>query len=86
MNKCCLYSVHSWKNMNIDAKPYIKGIFWHIDLLQYLTVFSLHIFSISKALPWNREMETTRKGPHFMKVNPFGFCSELIAMCVSVYM
>lgn len=85
MNKCGLYSVHSWKNMNMDVKPYIKGIFWDIDLLQYLSVLSLHIFSVTKTLLWNREMEATQKRPLFMKASSFGSCSEFRAMCVSVY-
>lgn len=59
MNKYGLYCVPSWKNMSMDIKPYIMEMFWNIDLLQYLTVLSLHVFSISKALPWNREVETT---------------------------
>lgn len=84
MNKYGLYSVHSWKNMNIDVKTYIMGMFWDIDLLHYLTVLSLNIFSISKALPWNK-VETTQKRLLLMKASSFGFCSELIAVCMSIY-
>lgn len=85
MNKYGLYSVHGWRNMIVDVKICIMGMFWGIDLLQYLTVFSLLIFSISKALPHNREVETTQKRPLFMKASSFGFCSELIALCVCMY-
>lgn len=69
MNKCGLYSVHSWD----------------FDLFQYLTILSLAVFSISKALSWNREVVTTQKRSLFMKASSFCFYSELVAMCVSVY-
>lgn len=85
MNKYGLYSVHGWRNVIVDVKICITGMFWGIDLLQYLTVLSLLIFSISKALPHNREVETTQKRPLFMKASSFGFCSELIALCVCMY-
>lgn len=85
MNKCGLYCGHSWKNVNMAAKPYIKRIFGDIYLFQYLTILSLPIFSISKALSWNREVETTQKGPLFMRASSFCFCSELVAMRVSIY-
>lgn len=69
--------------MNMDIKTYIMGMFWDIDLFQYLTVLSLHIFSISKAFPWNK-VETTQKRLLLMKASSFGFCSDLIAVCMSV--
>ena len=82
--------VHNWKNMSIDVKLYIMQVIWDIDLLQYLTVLSLHISPMSRTLPGNNQVETPQKRPlstdwNQPEENSFGFYSELIEVCACVY-
>lgn len=63
LNKYALDSVHSWKNMYIDVKPYVMEVIWDIDLLQYLTVLSLHISPHFSGASRKQPSETNQKRP-----------------------